>query len=227
MRAWENRSDCVVTDEPLYAAFLKQTGLDHPGAAEVIADGDIRLASRSRNADRPDSGRQTAVVPETHEPSPAGRAWIMTGSMRLSNVFLIRAPERRGGFLHQIARRGHAGGYRPAAAGRTVRRTAAGDTARRRWSSIPASFSAIHAAYLQALCAHVGITFEQAHAAAGRRDRATATASGPSTGTPRCGTRPAFEARPERTPALSAAHQTIADACRPAYETLHAERLRL
>jgi hypothetical protein len=40
MRAFENRSDCTVSDEPLYAAFLKQTGLDHPGAAEVIADGE-------------------------------------------------------------------------------------------------------------------------------------------------------------------------------------------
>lgn len=30
MRAFENRSDCTVSDEPLYAAFLQQTGLDHP-----------------------------------------------------------------------------------------------------------------------------------------------------------------------------------------------------
>ena len=43
MRAFENRSDCTVSDEPLYAAFLKQTGLDHPGAAEVIADGHIHV----------------------------------------------------------------------------------------------------------------------------------------------------------------------------------------
>ena len=26
MRAWENRGDCAVTDEPLYAAFLAATG---------------------------------------------------------------------------------------------------------------------------------------------------------------------------------------------------------
>lgn len=37
MRAFGNRDDCFVTDEPLYAHYLKVTGKDHPGAAEVIA----------------------------------------------------------------------------------------------------------------------------------------------------------------------------------------------
>jgi hypothetical protein len=37
MRAWENRPDTVVVDEPLYAFYLDRTGLDHPGRAEVIA----------------------------------------------------------------------------------------------------------------------------------------------------------------------------------------------
>ena len=37
MRAWENRPDTVVTDEPLYAFYLDRTGLDHPGRDEVIA----------------------------------------------------------------------------------------------------------------------------------------------------------------------------------------------
>ncbi|MFQ5566268.1 MAG: HAD family hydrolase [Paracoccaceae bacterium] len=37
MRAWENRADCQVTDEPFYAAYLATTGLDHPMRAEVIA----------------------------------------------------------------------------------------------------------------------------------------------------------------------------------------------
>ena len=40
MRAWENRPDCSVTDEPLYAAYLAATGLDHPLRDEVIAAGD-------------------------------------------------------------------------------------------------------------------------------------------------------------------------------------------
>jgi len=37
MRAWENRPDTVVADEPLYAFYLAATGLDHPGRDAVIA----------------------------------------------------------------------------------------------------------------------------------------------------------------------------------------------
>jgi len=37
MRAWENRADTEVTDEPFYAAYLAETGLDHPMRAEVLA----------------------------------------------------------------------------------------------------------------------------------------------------------------------------------------------
>ena len=37
MRAWENRDDCAVWDEPLYGYYLDATGISHPGAAEVIA----------------------------------------------------------------------------------------------------------------------------------------------------------------------------------------------
>lgn len=40
MRAWENRPDCAVVDEPLYAHYLARTGLDHPGKDEVIAAGE-------------------------------------------------------------------------------------------------------------------------------------------------------------------------------------------
>ena len=40
MRAWENRGDCAVWDEPLYAYYLAATGLPHPGAEAVIAAGE-------------------------------------------------------------------------------------------------------------------------------------------------------------------------------------------
>ncbi|MDQ6654471.1 MAG: HAD family hydrolase, partial [Verrucomicrobiota bacterium] len=40
MRAWENRPDTVVVDEPFYACFLQATDADHPGADEVIATGE-------------------------------------------------------------------------------------------------------------------------------------------------------------------------------------------
>jgi Sulfotransferase domain len=37
MRAWENRPDTVVADEPLYAFYLDRTGIAHPGRDAVIA----------------------------------------------------------------------------------------------------------------------------------------------------------------------------------------------
>jgi hypothetical protein len=37
MRAWENRPDTRVVDEPLYGFYLDRTGSDHPGRDEVIA----------------------------------------------------------------------------------------------------------------------------------------------------------------------------------------------
>lgn len=37
MRAWENRVDTTVVDEPFYAYYLAETGLDHPGRDDVIA----------------------------------------------------------------------------------------------------------------------------------------------------------------------------------------------
>ena len=36
MRSWGNRPDTVVCDEPLYAHYLKVTGIDHPGREEVM-----------------------------------------------------------------------------------------------------------------------------------------------------------------------------------------------
>jgi len=36
LRAWENRPDTFVTDEPLYAHYLHRTGLAHPGRENVV-----------------------------------------------------------------------------------------------------------------------------------------------------------------------------------------------
>lgn len=36
MRSFENRDDAVVIDEPFYAYYLSQTGLDHPGREKVL-----------------------------------------------------------------------------------------------------------------------------------------------------------------------------------------------
>jgi len=39
MRAWENRPDTSVMDEPLYAASMAVTGIDHPMRSEILAAG--------------------------------------------------------------------------------------------------------------------------------------------------------------------------------------------
>ncbi|MCO4746748.1 MAG: HAD family hydrolase [Proteobacteria bacterium] len=37
MRSFEGRGDCTVVDEPLYAAYLARTGLEHPGRDAILA----------------------------------------------------------------------------------------------------------------------------------------------------------------------------------------------
>ena len=37
MRSFSSRTDCVVSDEPFYAAYLSATGFEHPGRQEVLA----------------------------------------------------------------------------------------------------------------------------------------------------------------------------------------------
>ena len=91
MRAWENRSDTVVVDEPLYAHYLAVTGLDHPGREEVVATGetDWRVVVESLLA--PLTGG-TRVFYQKHMAhhliSDVGRGWISG----MTNVLLIRDP---------------------------------------------------------------------------------------------------------------------------------------
>jgi hypothetical protein len=91
MRAWENRPDCEVVDEPLYAWYLANTGLDHPGRDEVIAAGetDWRLVVESLTRAWPDGpALQYQKHMAQHLVPELPRAWI--GSLR--NVLLIRDP---------------------------------------------------------------------------------------------------------------------------------------
>jgi len=44
MRAFENRPDTVVWDEPFYAHYLAETGLEHPGRVAIIGAGETDAA---------------------------------------------------------------------------------------------------------------------------------------------------------------------------------------
>jgi hypothetical protein len=92
MRAFENRDDTAVIDEPFYAAYLKETGIVHPMREEVLLSQptDWREVVRGLVGEVP-SGRAIFYQKHmTHHMLPGfGREWI--GTCR--NVFLIRAPE--------------------------------------------------------------------------------------------------------------------------------------
>jgi len=93
MRAFENRSDCVVWDEPLYGYYLDATGIDHPGAAGVIADqGTDSDAIIARCIGGPLPPGKSVFYQKhmtLHLLPQIGRDWL--GS--LHNCFLIREPE--------------------------------------------------------------------------------------------------------------------------------------
>ena len=91
MRAWENRSDSRVVDEPLYAYYLDQTGLNHPVRDEVIAAGepDWRVVVDELTAPLPPGVDVYYQKHMTHHLIPQlPRDWIT----RLTNVLLIRDP---------------------------------------------------------------------------------------------------------------------------------------
>lgn len=91
MRAFENRADCCVSDEPFYAAFLAQTGADHPMREEVLAS-------------QPTDWREvaSAMTGSPPEPVPVWYQKQMCHHMLdgfgldwcdgLANVFLVRHP---------------------------------------------------------------------------------------------------------------------------------------
>jgi hypothetical protein len=91
MRAWDNRNDTVVIDEPFYAYYLKATGVDHPGADDVIATGQtdwrkivVQLTGQ------PAIGKRVFFQKHmTHHLLPEiDREWLGA----VTNCFLIRDP---------------------------------------------------------------------------------------------------------------------------------------
>lgn len=92
MRAWDNRGDTAVIDEPFYAHYLSATGAPHPGREAI-------MASQSTDYDE--------VTAMLSGPVPDGRPiWYQKHMLqhvlgdkpigwmdRVTNCFLIRRPE--------------------------------------------------------------------------------------------------------------------------------------
>jgi hypothetical protein len=224
MRAWENRGDCAVSDEPLYAAYLAATGLDHPGREDVIADGETDPAK---------------VVDALLGPAPGGRPlWyqkhmshhLLPGMARdwihaLTNVLLIRDPaEVVASYVKSRAT------VTPEDIG-LPQQSLLFDELSNRNGAAPlvidaGDFLRAPEVHLRALCDRLGIPFTERMLAwpAGPRDSDGIwaphwySAVWASTG---------FEPWRARDAHLDGEAARVAEACRPAYEKLHAHRLNL
>ncbi len=91
MRAWENRGDTAVWDEPLYACYLHKTGIEHPGADEVIAAGETDWRQVVNRITGPVPGGKKIFFQKHmthHLLDEIDRGWLR----QLTNCFLIRNP---------------------------------------------------------------------------------------------------------------------------------------
>ncbi|MET0226097.1 MAG: hypothetical protein ABW187_06630 [Dokdonella sp.] len=224
MRAWENRGDCAVADEPLYAHYLAHSGLDHPLREEIIAHGDTDWRSVTAALAGAVPGGQPIWYQKhmSHHLLPhIDRTWVHG----LANAFLIREPSavvqsyvkaradvcaddiglpQEVRLFDELAEfRGHAPPIIDAD-----------------------DFLRAPQAHLRALCAHFGIAFSDRmlHWPAGPRtsDGLWAphwyAAVWRSTG---------FEAPVGKSIRLDGEAARVADTCRPLYEHLYRFRLRI
>jgi hypothetical protein len=91
MRAWGNRADTFVVDEPFYAYYLSATGKKHPVADEVIASGetDWRKIIAQLTGPIPNGKRIFFQKQMAHHLLPdVDREWLSG----VANCFLIRDP---------------------------------------------------------------------------------------------------------------------------------------
>lgn len=224
MRAWENRGDCAVSDEPLYAAYLAATGLDHPGRDEVIADGDTDAARVAQAlSEGPAPGDQPVWYQKhmSHHLLPGmDTDWVH----RLHNILLIRDPAQVvDSYLKSRAT------VAPEDIG-LLQQAQLFDRLAQRSGQAPMvidaeDFLQTPEAFLRAVCDALGIAFtpRMLHWPAGRRDSDGIWAPywydavWASTG---------FEPWRPRAPQLQGQALAVAEACRPAYAQLHRHRLR-
>ena len=222
MRAWENRGDCAVSDEPLYAAYLAATGLDHPAREQVIAAGETDPEKVVAALLGPVPGGCPLWYQKhmSHHLLPGmAHEWIHS----LANVLLIREPgEVVSSYVKSRAT------VTPEDIGLPQQLRLFDELSDRNGAAPPVidagDFLRAPEAHLRALCARLGIPFTERMLQwpAGPRDSDGIwaphwyAAVWASTG---------FEPWRPREVQLDGEAARVAEACRPAYETLHAHRL--
>ena len=93
MRAWENRADTIVHDEPFYAHYLANTDYDHPSKQEIINtyESDWQKVVQQLTGDLPDNKSIYFQKHMTHHMLPhMSKDWMLN----VTNCFLIRDPRR-------------------------------------------------------------------------------------------------------------------------------------
>ena len=223
MRAWENRPDCAVSDEPLYAHYLAHTGLDHPARDEVVAAGETDWRKVVAHLTGPAPGGAPVWYQKhmTHHLLPhIDHGWIA----QLRNVLLIRDPrEVVASYLKSRATVTAEDIGLPQQMALYEELSATGDSP----PVIDAGdFLRAPEAHLRALCDWLGIDFTARMLSwpAGPRDSDGIWAPHwyahvwASTG---------FEAPEPREITLPPSVQMIADQCQAHYQRLHAARMRV
>jgi hypothetical protein len=225
MRSWGSRDDTIVVDEPFYAHYLRETGVDHPGRAEVIAaqENNWRRVVDALLAPVPDHVRVLYQKQMAHHLLPGmGREWLAS----MTHAFLIREPRP---MLASLAEK--LGEFSLLATG-LPQQVEIFEYVRRRSGRVPPVVDARDLlerpeATLRALCAALGLPFQPAMLRWPAGPRATDgvwarhwyTRVEASTG---------FEpAEAERPVTLTSAQAALEIECRPLYEHLHAHRLQL
>jgi len=224
MRAWENRPDTIVVDEPFYAHYLLATGIEHPGRDEVLAhhETDWRRVVESLLAPAPPGATVFYQKQMSHHLLPhMGREWL--GSV--THAFLIRDP------APMLASLGDKLGCFELEATGLPQQVEIFDYVQRTAGRVPpvvdaADLLAAPEPMLRALCAALGIPFSDCMLSwpPGRRatDGVWAThwyeRVERSTG---------FEpAEAAQIPRLQGRLAELEAQCRPLYQKLHAHRLR-
>ncbi len=223
MRAFENRPDTVVVDEPLYAAYLARTGVDHPGREQVLAAAptDLEAAIATLSGPLPPGHRVHYAKHMAHHVS---RDMDLDWTLRFRTVMLIRDP---GEVVASYVRSRES--CEPDDIGLLQQEwlMALWDEHGLDVPILDASdFLRAPEAYLRWLCDWLGIPFTARMLAWPAGPRPSDGVWGPhwykavwaSTG---------FEPWRPRGTSLSHHAAAVAEACRPAYEALHARRLQV
>jgi hypothetical protein len=217
MRSWENRPDTRVVDEPLYAYYLNETGLNHPAREDVIAAGETSWRAVVAELTAPVRGVYYQKHMTHHLIPQLPRDWIPS----LTNILLIRDPAE---VVASYVR------SRADVVAEDIGLVQQAELFDLLGGDVPvidaADFLRKPEPYLRWMCDHVGIPFtdRMLHWPAGPRDSDGVWAPYwydaviASTG---------FAPYRPRTVALTGAAQAAAEQSRPHYERLYEVRLRL